>query len=84
MVIMEYMSFPSVTVERMIPNSEAVSYGKHRAWWQMGRDGCEQMDPGVAHVSHTGLHWDRALGIVPCQQEQPAMSTCSNHQQTPK
>lgn len=31
MVIMEYMSFPSVTVERMIPNSEAVSYGKHRA-----------------------------------------------------
>lgn len=68
----------------MIHNSEATSYGKHGAWWQMGRDGSEQMDLGVVHVSRTGLHWDRVLGLISCQQEQPAMCTCNDHQQIPK
>jgi len=39
----------------------------------MEKDGFEQMDLGVVHAAHTGLHWGRAPGLISRQQEQPAM-----------
>lgn len=57
----------------MIHNSETMSHREYRAWWQMEKDASKQMDSGEVRITHTGLHWDRAMGLISRQQEQPAI-----------